>query len=695
MVRNRSITLLISWPVVRFVYLFIIAVGALALLAWVTGIQPLLKLIPNSVPMNPLVAVMFILSGIGLIIVNRPQKNTLPIILVAIVIISLAIIKLSSFFSGIEIPIDTLLFHDRLHDIRMADASALNFLLDGCALLLIASKKNKLIALAHALCFFILLTSLYAVLGYLYSFNKLHSVEVYFPMPMHTALCFALFSVGTLGIRPRKGFMRIITHKGLGAVLARRLFPIAILLPIFFDWLRFKGENAGIFPNIESGISLISIAAIITLSVVILITAHNLNKIDKSRKLAKMRLIHAKMQAESAKKIQEQFLANMSHEIRTPMNGVVGMIGLMNLTRLDEEQKSYLDTIRISSEILLKIIDDILDFSKIESGKLELEQLPFNIENAIEETFDLLRLDASSKNLELRYLVQPGVPEFIIGDCTRFRQVLVNLVNNGIKFTAAGKILVDVQILEKQGNECVLKISVKDTGIGIEKENLNRLFKAFSQADVSTTRRFGGTGLGLVISANLVKMMNGQIGVESVPGEGSDFYFVIKAKIGPKGIENKDVSPNGTKMHDRAINSTTAPDLNINFDVPVNILIAEDNAINLKILNKTLEKLGFQSDHVYNGLETVNAFEDKFYDIVFMDIQMPVMDGFEATKLLIEKFRDSERKPMIIALTANAIKGERERCLAAGMNEYISKPFQIPDLRNILLKWRQELKQTA
>jgi len=794
-------------------------ISGLALLAWATGLQPMVKLVPNSVAMNPLVAIMFILSGIALMLMVRNPQRSLPVILLSVIIISLSVTKLSWFVTGIEIPVDQLLFHDRLHGDRMANTSAMNFLLCGFAILLVASKKNSTIAIAQLLTFFVILTSLYAGFGYLYNFRSLHSVEVYFPMAVHTALCFLILSVGILGIRPNKGFMRIITFNGLGGTLARRLIPIAILVPIVFDWLRFEGQNAGIFPNIESGISLISISAVITLSVIILITAYNLNRIDKSRKSAEKRLIQAKILAEKAKKSQEQFLANMSHEIRTPMNGVVGMISLLNLTRLTEEQKSYLNTIRISSESLLRIIDDILDFSKIESGKLELEQLPFNIVNAIEETFDLLRLEANSKNLELIYLIQPDVPEYIIGDITRFRQIMVNLVSNGIKFTAKGEILVNVRVIEKNDNECEIRISVKDTGIGIEKENLKRLFKAFSQADVSTTRRFGGTGLGLAISANLVAMMEGEIGVDSVPGQGSDFHFTIKAKIDNQNIENKDilrenliagksvmivddnlsnlsvlkqfckswemevytfsngadairsvedayfdfvlldllmpekngietaqelkktqgaansiyvllssgqgeisdnneekelfdammikplhidklhsllnnlVENKGVKIPDMAIYAHSASDNKP--AIPINILIAEDNIINLKIVMRMLELFGYHPDYVSNGFEVVNAFENKFYDIVFMDVQMPVMDGFEATTILVDKYKNSHKKPVIVALTANALKGEKERCIAAGMNDYLSKPFQVANIRNLIEKWGGNSHQTS
>jgi signal transduction histidine kinase/CheY-like chemotaxis protein len=807
--KNRNIsTLNVSRPIVRFAYASIITIGGLALLAWTTGLQPMLKLIPNSVPMNPLVAIMFILSGLALILLVRNPQRSLPVILLSAIIIAVATVKLSSYLFGVEIPIDQVVFHDKLHGDQMANTSALNFLLCGFALLFISSKKNRTIAIAQLLTFFVILTSLYAGFGYLYNFRSLHSVEVYFRMAVHTALCFSLLSVGILAIRPNKGFMRIITFNGLGGTLARRLIPIAILVPVVFDWLRFEGQRAGVFPNVESGISLISISAVITLSVVVLVTAYNLNRIDKSRKSAEKRLIQAKILAEKAKKSQEQFLANMSHEIRTPMNGVVGMISLLNLTRLNEEQKSYLDTIRISSQSLLRIIDDILDFSKIESGKLELEELPFSVVNAVEETFDLLRLEANSKNLELIYFIQPDVPEYIMGDITRFRQIMVNLISNGIKFTPSGEILVNVRVLEKNETECTLKISVKDTGIGIEKESLNKLFKAFSQADVSTTRRFGGTGLGLAISANLVSMMDGEIGVDSIPGQGSDFYFTIKAKIDNQSIENKDVlrenllagksvmivddnlsnlsvlkqfcktwkmqvytfsngadairsvndtffdfvlldlimpekngietaqelkktqgagnsiyvllssgqgeinedadlfdammikplhidklhsllnnlvSNKGTKIPDTATYGRSA--IGNKPQTPINILVAEDNIINLKIMMRMLELFGHHPDYVSNGFEAVNAFENKFYDMVFMDVQMPVMDGFEATSILVDKFKNSARKPIIIALTANALKGEKERCIAAGMNDYLSKPFQISDIQNLIGKW--------
>ena len=664
---------------VKIAYIFIILICSLALLAWYTDKQLLIKLIPEMVPMNPLVAVLFILSGISIFVLSIKKYNSTLVIVIVLIIIGLALTKLSQLFLSYKIPVDLIMFRERLHGKGMANTSAVNFLLSGISMLLISIKKSRLIGIAQSLALFVLLTSLYAGLGYLYNFESLHSVEVYFPMAVHTALCFAFLSVGILNLRAKRGFMRIVTFNGLGGNLARKLLPLAVLFPIVFDWLRFEGQRAGLFPNIESGISLISISVIITLAVIILITAHSLNKIDKIRKRAEKRLIKAKIIAESAKKSQEQFLANMSHEIRTPMNGVVGMTSLLNTTKLNEEQRSYIETIRLSSESLLTIVNDILDFSKIESGKLELETLPFSIKETIDETFNLLKLEAIRKNIKLISDVDPQVPEFVVGDVTRFRQILLNLVSNGIKFTEAGSVSVVVGLTSISDNTCEISISVKDTGIGIEKDKLERLFKAFSQADVSTTRRYGGTGLGLAISANLVKLMDGQLGVHSEPGNGSDFYFSIKTPVATESA----IFENRATWVELPETEHLMPKLNPG----LNILVAEDNAINMKIINKMLEKLGYRADMATNGREVISAFEHKFYDIVMMDVQMPVMDGVEATGILVEKFRNQSKKPVIIALTANALKGEKEKCLDAGMDDYLSKPFQLSDIRDLIAKW--------
>jgi signal transduction histidine kinase/CheY-like chemotaxis protein len=799
----------------RALSLVSIIMGGTVILGWIVDIEPLQRFWMGSilVPVNAAICTLF--CGLALIIgyLSGPSRWHRPVCNVLSGIIALlSFLTLLEYASHTSLGIDEAFFRYPTTDPfgmpgRLAPNSALSFFFFALALILLGHGRRGAF-FAQVLALAGLVPAFLATIGYFFNARSFVTMASYDSMPISTIIGLLLIGLAIFFSKPRRGLTAVVLADNPGGLIARRFLVPAILAPLFFGVLAFRGATMGLF---DAGMAclLIVLSSVLVSCLLTLRSVIQINEVEaRHRKLDEMRILADSRQqgAMEASRLKSEFVANVSHELRTPMNGVLGMTNLLLGSPLTPEQREQVETIRQSGDALLTLVNEILDFSKIEAGKVDLDLKPIHLASCADEVVALLAPMARRGRLNVISFVDPAMPPSFIGDVARIRQILINLMGNAIKFTGEGEVTLEITGKAIEEGRYRIDFTVADTGMGISPNALSLLFKPFQQVDASATRKHGGTGLGLTISKRLVEIMGGEIQVSSILSVGSTFRFSLPMQVAQEPFEEPRLPANtrvalvvarggkfagllkrqleawgaevlaasnpllilqppnsnfAAAIFDRADDTVTlarkmgedplwrnVPKILLDFDepmpdedaalfakrlakpfkrnhlqafllqstgsnsdqvaskitapihmpklaqrLPLRILLAEDNHINQKVAVALLARFGYRADVAGNGLEALESVVRQHYDLVFLDIQMPEMDGLEAAEAMHRKLR--EQCPKLVALTANAFPGAREEYLSKGFDDYLSKPLVADVLRDILIRVGAATKAAA